>query len=188
MQIFFTHVNPFKAAANITFDGKKPNGKSVRLGKKMTIESFQLLSMQLWLDGHTPEKIIGCPPAHQSHESRMWLDKSHANISWLLYHALGLIRLNGCPNGEKLNSGSINTITQLIRDKYDGVAGVSLPHLAMRSTDLDLCEIYGNKVKTVTHTGNPKEYYLANSLQDACQAYREFLRRKDYFDKDHILA
>lgn len=187
MQVFFTHEAPHIAAKNISFVGQKPNGRKVYLGKKMIIESFQLLAMQLKLDGHVDEAPVGCSPSHQSHESRMWLEASPGNVRWLLDHALALIRLNGCPNGSKLNEDSIRAMSKIIVKNYK-LVGPSLPALAMRSTAMDLCERHGISIQDLkTHTGKPKEYYRAKTFEDGTKAYREFLQRKDYYNPLHQL-
>lgn len=185
MQVFFTNVSPKTSAENISFAGKK-NGKTVYLGKKMIIESFQLLSMQLWLDGIENSKIIGIPDSHQSHESRMWLDESPGNVRWLLRHSLALSEIGGAPNGKVLNSSSMALMSKKIENNYSDCE-ITPPNLAMRQTSLDICSKYGKLNVGTTYTGKMKCYYKAKTVDDACSAYKAFLKTKDYFNNKHTL-
>ena len=185
MQIFFTNRDPAISARNIHFrfaDG------SFKLSKKMTLESFQLLCLQIKQDGICPEPPVGAPNAHISHESRMWLDYSTGNVRWLLDHANELVRLSGCPNGKKLNSDSIRYLNQIITSNYpkDKITPAAL---AMRSTSLDLCKKYGMIVEDMlTYSGKPKTFFLGKTVDSAVTAYRTFLSRKDYFNPKHAIV
>lgn len=186
MQIFFTNKNPIIAADDISFIGHKPDGRKINLGNKMTTESFQLIAFQLYLDGHTKEKLVGSPDSHESHECRIWLGQDPANMQWLLGHAMRLYHIHGPFSGSKINCITVPKIKKLV-DKHYAAGMVNPPVLAMRTTRLDLCEKYGQKIHATTHTGKPKEYFVANDIRSGIDAYVEFLQSKDYYNNPEFI-
>jgi len=185
MQVFFTNSDPKISAHNIHFrfaDG------SYKLSKKMVLESFQLLCLQIKQDGFCDNPPVGAPAAHISHESRMWLDHSTGNVRWLLDHANALVSLSGCPNGKKLNADSISFLNSTIKRHYPK-SPVTPAALAMRSTSLDLCQKYGTLIENaLTYTGKPKTFFLGKTIDSTVTAYRTFLSRKDYFNPKHAIV
>lgn len=79
MNIFASYPCPVQSARFL--DNKRAN--------KMIVESFQLMSNAMWINGSTGFY----KKTHLNHPCSLWAAKSRANYIWLLKHARELLRL-----------------------------------------------------------------------------------------------
>ncbi len=79
MNIFASYECPVQSARFL--DNKRAN--------KMIVESFQLMSNAMWING----SIGFYKKTHLNHPCSIWAAKSRANYIWLLKHAIELLRL-----------------------------------------------------------------------------------------------
>ena len=98
MNIFATHKDPVKAA-NWLWELDKVRGR------KMIVESAQLLSYWVWRDypkmaelGYKKGFVYKYHKGYVNSMFTIWLSKSTANVSWLYRYGIELLRLYGKPH------------------------------------------------------------------------------------------
>lgn len=177
MNIFITNQCPEIAANNLQFYS--------RLHDKMILESAQLLfNTAIRLGFPTPYKAF-----NPNHECALWVLQNSANLCWLYDHILQL-SLNYIERKGKVHKSSQIVINwmdnnfQLLKSKYTKHDKLTLPCLAFSDGNEDLEKQYGHYVPNPRNKKKP--YAVANTVENACVAYQEYLRRKPY-SQDKVL-
>jgi hypothetical protein len=138
----------------------------------MIVESCQLICTTLNLHNlATPYKS-----SHINHPSRLWLEQVQQNIYWVLQHCKQLLDLYEKQSGKIHKCSAIWQHCKDVMPRLDIPDTVlTLPYLAMKIAP-DLLSKHAT-----SHQNGKQQLWQAKTLEDAVEAYRAYMIRKDYW-------
>ncbi len=178
MNIFFSSLCPAEAANNLNFYPKTRN--------KMILETAQIIAT---VAHHLSIPTTYKPVRNKYHEVILWVMKDFTNYCWLVQHFYCLHSNYQKDSGKthksyRIYDPWINETTATVIGKYTNHTELTLPYLAFSLGNEDLEEKYGHYEPNPYNKKEP--YAVANTLNNAVLAYREYLKRKPYAQGMHL--
>lgn len=174
MNIFFTNINPHVAAQWLCKE---------HLGK-MPLESAQLLSTAVrHLCKHQDQIKLTAQGFyqlnHEQHPSLRWIKASASNMQWLIYHGEKMVKLLK-QNGTEHSSAYVIELAKVYLqggELHLKDVGLTPIYLAMGANNSKTDEFLDIKQRYAT---NLHGTWIPYSHEDACEAYKEYIRRKTF--------